>query len=751
MKNAVMGLAGLAVLLPPVVAEACGPDFGPGPAYVSQWRPEGAFEDYAAGKLGVLQRSWALPYLAYAWRPMMGIPTPAQEQRQVVADWRFMEGRDESASSLASTQWSAIRHEVAPAVEQAVAQSSGASDFSDYSRIHADAFFKAGATARALAAEWKARPALLAEWVRNQDNVFGGCEPMAAAPPDLGVALTPKEQTRRRFERDYQVAAAHFYCGRFEDAEAAFQSIADSADSPYRALAAYLVARTRVRQVLFNLPDMPPDGPGARKMEGALKEGFVRADAAIQKVLDDPKLREVHGPALRLQSLVRSWLSQGTMAWSCELFSRAIQKGTGTGLGAYLTDLSPPGEDLAKDCPGLSPDAAEFAEWLQLTRRTEPVDPKDLSKDFNAAVARWKKTKHQPWLVMAMLTARADSPGLPALLTAAEKVPVSAPAGLTLAWRSVTLLRERKEAELARARLDAIPLEMVRTLPGADNLLRDERLHLARDWDEALRNAPQFNVRDTATASRLDWNSDTPEPASQTFSAVRVDSLERQLTTRRMREWVSRPWLNPALRRQLSWATFARAAVLEDDETLVALAKQLAEAEPKARAELLALAAKPTEEERRFDARLLLMGLPVVSARIEPDEDRLATVSPQLDLTQDLSYFRNGWCAPSKETVAAPLVAPLSFVSPEEKAEAAAQYKALAQAGNSVVFYSRVALDWAKAHPADPRSPIALFRVVRASKRACGGQGTKEARQAFAYLHKHYGKTEWAKRTPYVY
>jgi TolA-binding protein len=750
MKNAVMGLAGLAVLLPPVVAEACGPDLGPEPAYVSQWRPEGSLEDYAAGKLGVLQRTWALDYLAYAWRPMMGIPNAAPEQRQVVADWRFMEGWDEFPSSIASTQWSAIRQEVAPSVDQVSTRSSGSSDLSDYSRIHADAFFKAGATARALAAEWKkTRPALLLEWVRNQDNVFDACEPIPAEPPDLGVALTAKEQARRKVERDYQAAAAHFYCGRFDDAEKGFQAIADSADSPYRALAAYLVARTRVRQVLFTMPDA--DSAGARKMEGALKEGYVRADAAIQKVLDDPKLREVHGPALRLQSLVRSALARGTPAWNCELFSRILQKGTGTGLGAYLTDLSLPYEDVAKVCPGLSPDAAEFAEWLQFTRRSEPVDPTELPKDFNTAVARWKKTRHQPWLVLAMMTARADSPGLPAVMTAAEKVPVSAPAGLTLAWRSVALLRERGEAEQARARLDAIPLEMVRTLPGADNLLRDERLHLARDWDEALRNATQFNVRNTATVSRLDWNSDTPEPASQTFSPVRADYLERQVTTRRMREWVSRPWLNLALRRQLSWATFARAAVLEDDETLVAMAKQLAETEPKARAELLTLSEKPTVEERRFDARLLLMGLPMVSARIEPDEDRLATVSPQLDLTQDASYFRNGWCAPSKEVMALPLVSPLAFVSPEEKAEAAAQYKALGQAGNSLAFYSRVALDWAKANPQDPRSPIALFRVVRASKRACGGKGTKEARQAFAYLHKHYGKTEWAKRSPYVY
>jgi TolA-binding protein len=62
----------------------------------------------------------------------------------------------------------------------------------------------------------------------------------------------------------------------------------------------------------------------------------------------------------------------------------------------------------------------------------------------------------------------------------------------------------------------------------------------------------------------------------------------------------------------------------------------------------------------------------------------------------------------------------------------------------------RVALDWAKAHPEDPRSPKALFRVVRASRRGCR-QGTAEAKEAFLYLHEHYKKSPWAKKATRVY
>jgi hypothetical protein len=235
------------------------------------------------------------------------------------------------------------------------------------------------------------------------------------------------------------------------------------------------------------------------------------------------------------------------------------------------------------------------------------------------------------------------------------------------------------------------------------------------------------------------------------LSAARASFLESHVPTRRLREWAALPSLTPALRRQLSWAVFARAAVVGDDATLKAQAATLAEAEPKARAELLAIIARPTVEERLFDARLLVMGLPVVSAKLEPGRDRLADVSPKLDLTEDLSWYRNGWCLPGTKDLEDPLKTPLPFASPEERADAAAEWKALNEAGNSVAWFSRVALDWAKAHPDDPRSPIALFRAVRSSKRGGCGPNTPEAKKAFSWLHKHYGKTEWARRSPYVY
>ncbi|RKG74124.1 hypothetical protein D7W79_23745 [Corallococcus exercitus] len=758
MKNArtVLGLVGLAVLLPPVIADACGPEFEPEPRFQVSDNPDRPFDSFAAGRLGIIPRTYDPAYLAYAWRTMMGIPTTAAEQKHLVAGWNEAESRYGYGADAewASQQWIVARKEVAPSLEPRELIFMGEQNYARYSRIHGDAFLHAASTARTLAREWKQRPALLNEWVGNQDRVFSeGCAP-AEPEPGFVETLTPRERARRKAERDYQSAAMLLYCGQFDAAAQAFQDIAGAADSPYRVLAAYLVARTRLREALFKLSveDGAPPNVDAATAEAL----FPRAEEAIQKVLADPKLREVHGPARRLLSIVREHLSPET--WRCELFSRVLEKGTGSALQAELGGLrmawDPEGNTVT--CPGLKPRAAELLEWLQLMSIPPngddgaPMGPGP-AKAFETSVARWKKTAHPPWLVLALLSARADAPEVPALLADAAKVPVDAPAGMTLAWRSVQLLRERGQLAEARARLDAIPLTLVRDQASTDNLLREERLHLANSWDEALRNAAQLVV-DEGALPHQDWNAQTPETVAMGLSPQRARYLESHVPTRRMREWVALPGVSPALRRQLSWTVFARAAVVGDDATLKAQAATLAETEPKARAELLAIVGRPTLEERLFDARLLLMGLPVVSARLQPGRDRLADVSPQLDMTEDLSWYRNGWCMPGPEYLADPpgTPGPLPVASPEEQADAASEWKALGAAGSSVAFFSNVALDWAKAHPDDPRSPIALFRAVRSSKRGCG-QNTPEAKKAFSWLHKRYGKTEWARRTPYVY
>ncbi|MFP2930434.1 hypothetical protein ACLESO_35595 [Pyxidicoccus sp. 3LG] len=317
---------------------------------------------------------------------------------------------------------------------------------------------------------------------------------------------------------------------------------------------------------------------------------------------------------------------------------------------------------------------------------------------------------------------------------------------MTLAYRASHLLHERGETQAAQARLAGVTPELTRDLVSTDNLLRAERLTQARTWEQVFQNAPR-RVAGMGNPDSFSDALDAPPAARPLFFDWDiVTRLEPQLTAKRMGESGTSAILPPPLRRQVTWTAFARATVVGDDETLKHTATALARTEPAAKAELLAIVGRATPEERRFDAQLLLMGLPRVSARLQAGEDPLASEDPKLDLTELRSHARNWWCAPGKDQP----VVPLSFVSEAEQQAAAAEWKVLTEAGDAVPYFARVALDWAKAHPEDPRSPIALFRVVRASKKGCR-EGTPEAKEAFRYLHKHYGKTPWAKKAPYVY
>ncbi|WP_426755833.1 hypothetical protein [Myxococcus sp. Y35] len=733
--------SGLALLLHPTEARACGPGYSEA-VLLNEARPDFPINAFAAGRLGVVLPSYRTMYRVYAYRTMMGIPTTPEEQRHLLTRWENTHRAPYPGTATpALQQWLATRKRVAPQLPEAEPQVTSEVDFAQRTRIHGDAFLRASKTAEALAREWRQHPALVEEWVNNQDAVFGPCAILPEADPRLDEGVSPQQQARRRAERAYQDAASRFYCDDYPGALAAFQDIAASKASPYRVLAAYLVARTHVRQALMEREGSTRYEP---KTDAAFLARLAEADRVLDGVLASPELKDVHAPARGLRSIVRYRLRPE--AWRCELLSRVLEPGTGSALAAELGDL-----DMlpAKPCEGLPAPAEALNAWLEALDHVPPADraPTDAQRaQYEQAVARWKKTAHVPWLVAALMLASPEFPGLPALLAASAKVPPEAPAGVTLAYYAARLLHSRGDPDAARARLAAVPAEAVRHSPTSQNLLRDERFSLARTLDEAIQES--FSViADYTSDDSYGGPYDVPGDARpRVFSPQTVAVLEPRLTAKRLARLAEIDGKPATPLRQVLWAAFARAAIVGDDATLQSVAKRLAETNPTAKAELLALIEKPTAEERQFEAQLLLMGLPAVSARLAPLHDRLEDTSPELNLTVDMSYTRNGWCGPSKKAT----LPPASFEPAPDAEDAAREWKALTEAGDSVPYFARIALAWAKAHPDDPRSPVALFRAVRASKRGCG-QRTPEAREAFRYLHKHYGKTSWAKRTPYVY
>ena len=66
------------------------------------------------------------------------------------------------------------------------------------------------------------------------------------------------------------------------------------------------------------------------------------------------------------------------------------------------------------------------------------------------------------------------------------------------------------------------------------------------------------------------------------------------------------------------------------------------------------------------------------------------------------------------------------------------------------MYFAPAVLDWAKAHPNDPRLPEALHYFVRATRYGCVDKSIGPySRKAFDLLHRKYPNSEWTKKTPY--
>ncbi|AGC49148.1 hypothetical protein MYSTI_07876 [Myxococcus stipitatus DSM 14675] len=747
----------LLLVLGAAPAWACGPFFE-SPIYVHSTHPDRPFESFAAGHLGVLQGTFQPMYLAYAWRVMMAVPATGEEQRSAVEAWARWHEDVPGGAEKESARWLAARAEVLPSTPPATAPLLFLEE--NYNRIpyiHGDAFLRAEKTLRVLVTEWKQHPALVAEWVRNQDAVFSAGSVLEELAPALDGGLSASVQARRRAEHAYQRASADFYGRRFAEAAKGFRQISQDSGSPYRVLAAYLVARVQVRQALLerpedwrSLPEAPPE----------FMARLTEAEQVMAQVLATPGLREVHPATLRLRNLVRAQLQPDAL--TCELMGRAAQPRTGSALGVELIDLNQGLKRVLDDdkkssqplCSGLTGPAKDLAEWLAVSY-VPPLladsqrEPR-ARRNYALAVARWEKTRQLPWLVTALQYARVDSPGLREVLEAAARVPVKSPATMTLVYRSAHLLRELGDVAAARARLATVPLEVSREGVSSDNLLRDERFALARDWDEAILHA----LRSAAGMEGNGFSDALATPLaerSQVLDWGAVRALNPRLTARRMSELAEKTSLPPAIRHQLRWTAFTRAVVVEDHETFLAVAKVLEKSEPVAHAGLSAVLRHTSREERLFEAQLLLMDSLGATPELEAEEDGvrdagLSSEDAETYVREMLTYGKIGWCVSKTES---PTTA-LSFLSEEEAKAAREEWSKVVAADNSMSYLGRAALAWAQAHPKDPRSPVALYRVVRASKKSCA-ERTSEARDAFRLLHRRYGKSDLAKKSKYYH
>ena len=123
-----------------------------------------------------------------------------------------------------------------------------------------------------------------------------------------------------------------------------------------------------------------------------------------------------------------------------------------------------------------------------------------VQKGGDWARQRWRETASERWFIAALWTTPAAHGDMPALMTAAARVPPTSPAFATAAVLRVRALIQRGNVPEARVALAGLPAA---TGPGVDaetvNLLRAARFTVAATLDELLANA----ARDRRDRPRL--------------------------------------------------------------------------------------------------------------------------------------------------------------------------------------------------------------------------------------------------------
>jgi hypothetical protein len=801
-------LLALLLILPPRLVFACGPDFT-APTYTSfNWPDDnGAF---ARGKLGVLQRGYYHLYLFEAYRTLSGKPFSDTELVAIAGQW---DGSDTNATNQGSSnellhdwqkEWRAAR---AAALGETPKNLQGMFDpfgvsraamhdgqyVSYYNCLNA-AFENAVHILQDRVKEFGPQSAPVKDWVAAQDQVFENCSGDVGYPPKtkpavIPAAARPEDPAVVRADRAYQIAAALFYAGDLDAAQRAFQDIAKDLDSPYRKLAPYLVARVLIRKATLQAKEAQFDSQMLRQ-----------AEEQLRAILTDKDSVDVHPAAQRLLAFVRIRLHRQERLH--ELESATATPGAAKSFAQDLTDylwlldhpvltktvvISPPSEGKPEQ-RGVTVDESsrlqggDMTDWI-LTFHASGDDA------YQHSLQRWRDIRSLPWFVSAIAHASANDAALSELFNAASQITPDSPAYLTVTFHRLRLLEQSGLLDTTRRGVDALLAQRSASMPiSARNQFRALRMKLATNLSEFLQFAPRFSA-DASRVAPLPAGKSDYEPGSPEYAATRphFDSdasvvLTEKLPLRLLAEAAKSDKLPPALRADVAIAAWTRAIELKNDAIAREITPVLSELVPELKSDLAEYSAAQGDA-RSFAGIFVLLRnpgfRPFVSA--SPGRGWFYSVGETHFSSID-NFGDNWWCAfrpaqntqtygggfyymfsklrePLQEIYPGEVVAEPAFLSAQDKETAQQELNALTALPSAPRWLGQFAIDWANAHPGDPRVPEALHNVVLAwrygctesSESAAPKDATNYSKQAFDILHKRYPDNDWTKKTPYWY
>ena len=732
----------------PPPARACGP-FMVEAIFVHTVHPDYPMERFAAGRLGVVQPSYARSYLYVAYRYLSGSSFTPDEQKQLTSLWkdRLEFGWSAGDEDWVKTWFEARRKVVPqdPAPINVYRDREKPNEYESFLNCQKDSFDTAIATLNERIAKYGADSANVKTWLEAQDQVFSNCAGGSFIPAEL-----PSDaDALMRADRAYQIAAANFYSTNFDAAQKGFATIANDSASPWRNNATYLVARTLARKASL--------GPPEQKTES-----LAAAEAQLRKILADKKLSSLHAASARLLNLVR--LRAHPAERLNELAQSLTTKTSNPNLKQELWDYTvlldtyfDSDEEETKTAPGLPTDN-DLSDWIGTFQ-----DASKAAEDH--AISRWQATQTNTWLIAALSLIDGQHPKATELLAEAQKVNSRSPAFASARYHAIRLLLETGKSTEARTLLDqTLKTDRAHFDESALNLLTGQRMLLANSLDEFLADA-------TRVPAALSWNDDgrelplemgeaSDETKSQIgkpfFDVDAAKAINQQLPLSLLKEAANSKVLPLGPRRDLAQAAWLRAALLGDTKTADELTPIVVSLFPDLTALLNDYSSTAQPDEKKFAAIYAWLKTP----GMEPVVD--AGVGREAPLNQQDSYRDNWWCSSyfvpataeeNREVVQFTAVTtgkPPRFLSPAESARAEKEWSTLSALGTAPNYIVRQVIQWANTHPNDQRVPEALHLAVKTTRYGCTDKDSARwSKSAFDLLHRKYPNNPWTKKTPY--
>ena len=812
----------VAIVFPFVSVQACGPFFEPD-IFVHNLHPDHP-ADYAAGKLGILLPTYPRADLIFAWRYLNGAPPTREELEAYQPTYGFGETVPETDSDNNAVRmkapdgspyaeppgpadvWLKARNNYAPAPPEVhtvknygVTYTAGMILAGSYDNCQGDAFRTAALTVDSRAKTWGAKSPEVADWIRAQDAVFSNCGGSGNSdyPPPGTPKITPTQPAPAsgnapallRQDRAYQIAAAQFYASQFVPARASFQAIAADPDSPWRGIAAYVVARTLIRDAFLSAPPNSDNGGGMAAFDPALMRQAQQqlerirdehppgiSAHAIQSLLNlvrlrtEPKarLREISAALSKPDANFKQDLDDLTWYLDMKADSLPVREDTGDeafdvqrGSGGYqpLTpaEKQPGFEQALKDLSDLR-SISPLIDWL-ITFQS-PAE-----SAHRHALEEWKRTSSTAWLAAAIMKAKGSDAATPDLLEAAARVPASSPAWPTIAYHRLRLLTDTGHAAQARAEITAALPSIQALASDSDlNLFTGLRMRTATTLEDALTDAPRRILdRTSQQQSSLDECLDIMKDPKRKydcrddkspveFSSDAANLLNDEMPLATLARAAQSGALPPRLRQSVAMTAWVRAVLLKDESTA---------------AQMLPLLPEKLKGEAGAGVGWHPLMALLRNPGLRPYLDSGVQRSYSYDFVE--SYSDNWWCEdwsspygggsgePAGSTAAV-------FLTADERAAAAKQLAELRALGSADEVLGAQAVAYVKDHPQDPDAPEALYLVLRMMRYSCSrDNGTAEekargdrvasiANEAGALMRHRYPTNAWTKKAaPYVW